>query len=71
MKNKRTRELLAHILFVTLFLAGWEWLARAGAINVGFIGQPSRIANKMLAPKRLTAQPPPRHPPTIKNYDVG
>ena len=48
MKYKRTRELLAHILFVTLFLAGWEWLARAGAINVGFIGQPSRIANYLV-----------------------
>ena len=43
MKNRRAREFVAHVLFVILFLAGWEWLARAGAINVGFIGQPSRI----------------------------
>jgi NitT/TauT family transport system permease protein len=42
--NKLTREFAAHVLFVMLFLSGWEWLARAGAINVGFIGQPSRIA---------------------------
>lgn len=43
-RNSRVREVAAHALFVVLFLGGWEWLARAGAINVGFIGQPSRIA---------------------------
>ncbi len=42
-RSSRMRALAGHVAFVVLFLAGWEWLARAGAINTGFVGQPTRI----------------------------
>lgn len=43
-RNNSARYFAAHVLFLMVFLGGWEWLARTGAINIGFIGQPSKIA---------------------------
>lgn len=43
MRTKRSIELAWHAVFVVSALSVWEWLAHTGAINTGFVGQPSLI----------------------------
>ena len=48
MSSSRARTVAGHVVFVSIFLGAWEWFARTGKINVGFLGQPSRILSYLV-----------------------
>lgn len=57
MASNRLKTIGGHALFITLFLAAWELLARTGYLNASFFGRPAGMAqflwNGFFASSRL------------------